>query len=70
MEATSQSVKTDIDCSVYSSQLRRRRFLWRELQEVERWVLLLVQRSPADCMVTYSSDMELLGRDMAASPHW
>ena len=54
-------MEADIDCSVYSSQLQQRRFLWTELLEVGRWALLLVQRSPADCTVTYSSDMELLG---------
>ena len=63
-------MEVDIDRSVHSSQLRQRRFLWPELQEVERWALLLVQHSPADCTVTYSSDMGLLGWDMAASPHW
>lgn len=63
-------MEVEIDCSVYSSQLRQQRFLWPELQEVGRWALPLVQRSPADCTVTYSSGMGLPGWDMAASPHW
>ena len=61
-------MEVDIDCSVYSSRLRQRRFLWPELQEVGRWALLLVQRSPADCTVKCSFDMGLLAWDMAANP--